>query len=145
MNELLDAYDDALRALARDAAEAMLRRAPTGFALYAVPIAPADIARAMPDADLDGAEPFVAEHVAALAVSHLQAMQREGRLNALTTGAHSPVWRAACRTAATPLVRLLVDEEFVAATPDAVHAALAEARTLAGWSDARPPVVTHAV
>ncbi len=145
MNDLLDACDGALRALARDAAEALLRRAPTGFALYAVPIDPSDIARAMSDADLDGAEDLVAEHVAALAVAHLRAMQREGRLDALTTGAHSPVWRAACRTAAQPLLRLLVDEEFVAATPAAAHAALEEARTLAGWSDARAPVVLHAV
>ncbi len=144
MQDLLDALRLPLTSLASAAAEAHVATQPRGFSLYAVALPEAELRQVVGGWDVADWD-WLRDEVRGLAVGHLRVLQAAGRIDAVTVGSIPPVWRAAARTAAHPLVRLMADVEFGGALHDEVQAALAEAATLPGWSRERPAMVPTAV
>ncbi|MCY1012416.1 hypothetical protein OV079_44155 [Nannocystis pusilla] len=144
MQDLLDALDRPLRALACAAAEAHVSAHPRGFPLYAVPLPEAELRALVRDWDVEGWD-WLCDEVRGLAVAHLRTLQAAGTIDALTTAASTSTWRAAARGAAHPLVRLMADAEFGGALADEVTAALAEAAGLPGADPERPALVRTSV
>ncbi|MCY0991486.1 hypothetical protein OV203_30365 [Nannocystis sp. ILAH1] len=144
MQDLLDALDRPLRALACAAAEAHVSAHPRGFPLYAVPLPEAELRVVVRDWDVEDWG-WLCEEVRGLAVAHLRTLQAAGKIDALTMAASTPAWRAAARGAVHPLVRLMADAEFGGALADEVTAALAEAAGLPGADPERPALVRMSV
>ena len=140
MNRILDAVRTELRAFAAEAAEAYVHENPRAFALYTVPLSEEGLRGVVAGWDV-GDWDFLRDEVNALAVERLRGMAQEGRVAALTSGANSPEWRGAARSADYPLLRLMAHGEFGGALTDEVDAALAAATALPGWNAAHPPIV----